>query len=96
MERVLLRGAAEHSWHKRSRKINRSVKASETPLRITETRYIRRKHDEIGDELIGKNEKVVSLANCDACHTKAAEGSFDDDQVNIPGYGTWTTWSIFK
>jgi len=96
VENVLLQDAAETSSYKRSRKVNRAIKRNETPIRITETRYIKRKHAQIPDRLIGKNDKVGSLANCDACHTKAAEGSFDDDQVHIPNHGAWTTWLPFR
>jgi len=96
VEAVLLQDAAERSSFKRSRKINRAIKPSETPSRISDTRYIKRKHAQIPERLIGKNDKVGSLANCDACHTQASSGSFDDDQVNIPNHGIWTTWLPFK
>ncbi len=85
----VLANAAEHSGYKRSKKIMHSLRDGETPLRITETRYIRRKHHEIPRRLIEDNPKVGSLSNCDSCHTEAARGNFDEDTVRIPGYGYW-------
>jgi len=29
--------------------------------------------------------KVKTLANCNACHTKADEGSFGLDEMHVPG-----------
>jgi mono/diheme cytochrome c family protein len=81
-----LANAAEKSYHKRSRKIAISTAEGEPPLRITEVRYIKRKHHEIPDKMIRGNKKVKSLSNCNACHTQAADGVFDEDTVSIPNY----------
>lgn len=81
--------SADNSIYKRSRKIMASTPDNETPIRITEVRYIKRKHSEIPAALITGNPKVRSLSNCAACHTKAAEGVFDDDTVYIKGHGPW-------
>jgi len=58
-------------------------------LRITEVRYIKRKHHEIPDKMIKGNKDVKSLSYCDACHTQAAKGVFDEDTVKIPNYPDW-------
>lgn len=81
--------SADKSWYKRSRKISNSLEGEEAPLRITDIKYIRRKHHEIPEEWIKGNPDVNSLSNCNACHTKAEEGIFDDDTVNIPNHGPW-------
>lgn len=81
--------AADNSNYKRSRKVMASTPDDVTPLRITEVRYIKRKHQAIPTELIAGNPQVRSLSNCNACHTKASEGIFDDDTVNIKGHGPW-------
>jgi hypothetical protein len=85
----LVSHAADKSEYKRSRKVMASLKEGDAPLRITEIAYIRRKHHEIPDSLI-KGEKVKSLSYCDACHTKAAMGEYDEDTVVIPGKGRWS------
>jgi len=87
---ILAAGSADKSRHKRSRKIMVSLSENEAPLRITEVKYIRRKHHEVYDEVVKKSKKVKSLSFCDKCHQKAAEGIYDDDTVLIPGYGRWT------
>jgi len=84
-----LANAADKSYHKRSRKIAIATAQGEPPLRITEVRYIKRKHHNIPEKMIKGNKEVKSLSNCDACHTQAAEGVFDADTVKIPNFATW-------
>ncbi len=76
--------AADHSRFKRSVKIMRSLRDSDTPLRITKTRYIINKHDELSARDITANPKVKSLSNCQACHARPETGSFSEDDVRIP------------
>ena len=80
--------AADKSFYKRSRKIAHATEG-QAPLRITEVSYIKRKHHEIPDKLIKGNPDVQSLSNCNACHTQAEKGVFDNDTVNIPNYPDW-------
>jgi len=77
--------AAEKSWYKRSRKIALSTE-DEAPIRITEVRYIKRKHHDIPEKMIKGNKDVKSLSYCNACHTQAEKGDFDNDTVSIPNY----------
>jgi len=78
--------SAEKSWYKRSRKIALATEGIEPPLRITETRYIKRKHHEIPKKMITENPDVKSQSNCTACHTQAEKGIFNSDTVDIPNY----------
>ena len=89
ISKFLIMNSADKSNYRRSRKIMRSLSSRQTPIRITKTPYIIRKHDEIPDRLIKANKKVNSLSNCNACHKKAQQGMFDEDGVAIPGYGRW-------
>lgn len=71
---------------------NRSLAAlqgRQGPIRITETRFFRREHDDLTRRMVQDNPQVGSFSNCEACHTRAMEGSFDEHQVRIPGYGRW-------
>jgi hypothetical protein len=85
----LVANAADRSGARRSQKIARSVAPNEAPLRITETRYIRAKHDEIPLRYIKDNPEVKSLSNCGACHQRAAQGDYHEGSVRIPGVGYW-------
>lgn len=78
--------SADKSYYKRSRKIALATEGVDAPLRITETRYIKRKHHEIGDRVFKDNPDVQSRSNCTACHTQADKGRFDSDTVDIPNY----------
>ena len=51
--------------------------------RITKTAWFMRKHDEIRAE-VWKRAGVKSPANCAACHTDAAKGIFNEDNIRIP------------
>jgi hypothetical protein len=80
--KYLRENAAENSSAKRARKIQKSLKG-QTPLRITETPYIREKHHELDPDIF-RRPAVGSFANCVACHTTAEQGNYDDDFVRIP------------
>lgn len=85
----LTQNAADNAPYKRSQGMMRSLKAEETPLRISETRYFLGKHHELPQGLVQDNPEVQSFSRCDACHTRAGEGSYNEHQVRIPGYGQW-------
>lgn len=78
----LISNGAEKSSSKRAVKIKRSL-GSQTPMRITETKYIKDKHHEITANIIDR-ESIGSLSNCTACHITAEDGIYDDDDVRIP------------
>jgi hypothetical protein len=83
------KNAAEFSNYKRSKRIMKGLRSSETPLRITETQYIKRKHRELSRKHVQDNPKVKSLSRCELCHTKANSGSFSEREINVPGFGRW-------
>jgi hypothetical protein len=78
--------AADKSYYKLSRKVVATTKDGTTPLRITELRFMRRKHHDIPEKMVMENNQVKSLSYCNACHTKAVQGIFDEDTVSIPNY----------
>jgi len=84
--------AADKSWYKRSRKIAVATEQGPAPLRITELRYISRKHRDIPEKMIKGNPGVKSPSHCDKCHTQAAKGIYDADTVDIPNYPNWNGW----
>ena len=66
-----------------------SVGQGDALPRITQTRYFLRKHDEIPARLVTSNPKVGSFSQCNNCHRGAADGVFNEHQVDIPGHGPW-------
>jgi hypothetical protein len=78
----LTTNGAENSSAERSVKIMRCL-GNETPIRITDIPYIRKKHHEL-DPAIFKRKSIGSMSNCVACHTTAENGIYDDDDVRIP------------
>ncbi len=82
IEKYLTDNSADHSEAKRSRKIMRSLKG-ETPCRITDIQYIRRKHRDIPPEVFNR-KSIGSFSNCLACHKAAAEGIYEEDDTVIP------------
>jgi len=75
--------------YKRSIKIRRSIPDGETPIRITEVPYIKKKHEDIPRQMVQDNRKVRSLSYCNRCHTQAAKGIFQEDTVDIPNFRDW-------
>lgn len=72
----------------RARKIADSVPAAQVPLRITETAWFVRKHDELR-AAVWKHKDIGSRANCGACHRDADRGRFDERAIDVPGIGRW-------
>ncbi len=85
----LVANAANHANFKRSKAMMQSLSANQTPLRISETRYFKRKHHELPRRLVKDNPEVKSFSRCEVCHTGADKGSYNEHQVRIPGYGRW-------
>lgn len=82
----VLDNSSDKSYHPISRKINVSTRDGETPLRITDVRYIKRKHHDIPEKMVKDNKDVKSLSYCNACHTGAEKGIYKADTVSIPNY----------
>ena len=89
IEGYLVKNAADKSSYKRSQKIMRNMPPTDTPLRISETRYFIKKHDELSRRMVQDNPQVRSFSNCGSCHTQAAKGSFEENEIKIPGFGQW-------
>ena len=81
--RFLALHSADKSDNRRSNRINQSIPANATPLRITETRYFTSKHDEVSSATF-KRKSIGSASNCVACHQGAEKGDFSESQVKIP------------
>lgn len=87
----LAANAADRANNKRSAHIIRSLarKGIEAPLRISEVPFIRHEHNEIPRRMLRDNPRVTSIANCDACHTRAADGYYSERYIQIPGFEKW-------
>jgi hypothetical protein len=84
----LIANAADRAGTGRSPGIANSLQGS-APLRFTETAYFRRQHRELPARVVKGNPEVGSFSHCDACHTGASKGNYDEHGVRIPGYGRW-------
>ena len=79
----LVRESGDRAASRTGRKAARAVAPGEAPLRITETRWFRRQHDEIAPAVF-RRAAIRSAANCGACHKGAADGDFSEERVAIP------------
>jgi cytochrome b len=79
----MVANAAERSPTEAAYKISHSIDPASAPLRITETPYWVEKHRDIAaaDWLL---PKVMSKANCAACHLDAEAGTFEDAAMRMP------------
>lgn len=85
----LTANSADKSNYRRSRKFMKDIDPDKATMRITELPYFRHEHDEIPSRIFKGNEKLSSISQCNTCHKKAEQGSFNEDDINIPGYGQW-------
>ncbi len=58
------------------------------PPRLTATPWFRRKHHEVPAR-VWQDAKLKGPANCAACHTRAAEGSYREREIVMPDGRTW-------
>jgi len=79
----LVKNAAEQEQTEAAWKINQSIPKGKTLLRITETPYWLKKHQEITDA-VWQNPKVNGKVNCAACHLDAELGTFEDAAMKLP------------
>lgn len=79
----LTRYSADSRMTEAASKIGKSIPSGEAPLRITESGYWKKKHDEIPGK-IWRSKKVGAKANCGACHLDAERGTFEDAAMRIP------------
>jgi hypothetical protein len=86
IQEYLTRNAADVSPYEGSRTFMERVSASQTPYRLADMPLFREMHTVMHEVINTKPKvKVRTLANCDACHRRAAEGSFGNDELYIPG-----------
>jgi cytochrome c553 len=66
-----------------------SGKHGENPasLRISNTSWFQREHNEEMDPAIFKSPLVKSASNCGACHLGVAKGDYSERNIRIPGQG---------
>ncbi|MCU7800979.1 MAG: cytochrome b/b6 domain-containing protein [gamma proteobacterium symbiont of Lucinoma myriamae] len=83
IEAFLIENAAEQGLTEAAWKINRSIAKTEILLRITETGYWIKKHQEISDA-VWEHPKVNGKVNCAACHMDAEAGTFEDAAMHLP------------
>jgi mono/diheme cytochrome c family protein len=85
----LIKHAADTSDREISRKILWSIRKGPVPIRITKTNYFQHEHNEISWKRLQNNGESISFSNCDSCHRHALQGSYEEDDIDIPGYGRW-------
>ena len=78
----LTQNASDQSSDKRGRKMLRGLNG-QAPLRITETPCFARKHAGLSAAVF-QRPSVGGAGNCPACHSTAAQGDYDDDNVRVP------------
>jgi len=64
----------------------RGVGKNDTPQRMTELSYFKKEHREVPKRTWGLNPELT-LSQCDSCHTKAANNSYRERDIVIPGIG---------
>lgn len=68
---------------RQSKRLAKMIPEGETPIRITDTHFWRRKHGGI-KAFVWKRPAVETRSKCEACHQDAAKGIFDERTAKIP------------
>jgi hypothetical protein len=71
------------AWLKANAGTYKRVREEPPQDRITRSAWFSRKHREV-DSAVWKRVSVKSAAQCEACHTQAENGNYDEHQVRIP------------
>ena len=79
----LEQNSAETDMTEAAYRINKSIPANVTPLRITETPFWIEKHGKIS-ETTWSYSAIGSKSNCRACHRDADYGTYDDAAIRLP------------
>jgi len=83
IEDFLVTNSADTSNEEASIKFIRSIGKDNPPMRITEIRYWKEKHQSV-QQAVYRRETIKSRINCVACHKWAEYGSFEDSDIKIP------------
>ena len=62
---------------------NKPEATGKPPLRITETRWFKKEHDEVPAR-VWRSAAVKQPSNCAACHTQAEQGAFSERSLRVP------------
>ncbi len=83
----LEKNSADNSRAYLSRKVMRSLPWKGTVIQISKLGFMAHEHDEIPRRVFKGN--LQGFTNCNACHQRAEQGSYNENEIKIPGYGRW-------
>ena len=85
----LVENAADRSGYEGSKVFMERIGKEQTPYRLNEVRLFREMHIIIRQVMSSyPRVKVKTLSDCGACHQYAAEGSFGNSELAVPGLTT--------
>ncbi len=77
--------AADKSSHIGSRRLMQRLKPDSTPIRLTDTEYLRLRHRNVLPRFINNNPLIKGFSDCGACHFRGDRGYFNEQYIIIPG-----------
>ena len=79
----LVANAADKQFSLRSVQVVASIKAGDTPKAVSQVPYVAGIHGGFLDPAYRAQPQLKTLANCSACHTRAADGVFSAVQYTV-------------
>jgi len=73
---------ASEAWETEAAARLRQISTT-NPLRISRSPYWVKKHEDISNNIYKQNN-IISKSNCSACHSDATNGTFLDENIQIP------------
>lgn len=89
INKFLIDNSSDNSKYRRSQQFGRLEQMDNVRIRITEAGYFKHEHNEIPLRMVTDNPEVKSFSHCNTCHIKAEQGSFNEHDIQIPGFGRW-------
>ena len=84
LEQYIYAQSAEKFRYNPVSQLGRSMLEDKVIIRISELPYFIKEHDEITKKSVVNNPKIQSFSYCNACHSGAEQGDFNEDDVHIP------------
>lgn len=85
IENYLAANASDRSEYEGAKMMTWELPKDAAPTRITALPLMRHRHVVVRKLMQAPGVQVSTLANCDACHEKAATGSFAYQDILVPG-----------
>ena len=85
----LVENSADSASSSLSKKFARVSNTDGVPTRISKLPYFLKEHYELPKSIFTISPELSSFSQCEACHSRAQTGSFNEHEIKMPGNIYW-------